>query len=126
VLASVLVSSIKNSEVPRAATGACLRVAAQEFGERPPAKPNFLLASAASADSLPTTGTRTARPPAKPNWLALSLPRLALSPPGCLTLSLPSTDDLLTLHSIQLLAPNNTITSRSQILRCCVVAMDNV
>jgi hypothetical protein len=110
-LAPTVLASIKNCEEPSAAIVDCSWPAAQEFGVRPPAKPNFLLASAtAAADSLPTAGTRTARPPAKPNWLALAL-------------SLPTTDDLLPLPFIQLLAPLAAITSRSQ-MRCCVAMMD--
>ena len=133
-LATTMLASTKNGEVPRAAIDDCSRPAVQEFGVRPPAKPNFLLASAAAAgSSVPTAGTKAARPPAKPNFAepaasaADYCTRKAARPPAkpnwpALALSLPTTDNLLPLPFIQLLAPLDAITSRSQ-LRCCVALM---
>ena len=114
VLASIVLATYSVCEVPG---GSELAAA------RPPAKPNL----ASTADYLLAGGSRlaAARPPAKPDFL---LARGALLACGTLALFLPTTDDLLSLSlpSIQLLAPNHAITSRSLILRCCVVWMDDV
>ena len=86
-LTPTVLAATKNCKVPRAAAD-CSRPAAKEFGARPPAKPNFVIAGC----------SLLARPPAKPNYA------------GC--------DPLLSLHTTAYLLPLPSImlyeiTSRS-------------